>query len=645
MSWLDQFLSAYNSVQSNGAALPQRSVLNFTDDMTVTDDAANARTNIASAAAELGEAIEVVSPRGGTLDDWPTLIGRANALAYKGAIILTGGIYLCKTKVALVSGTTLIGGPGVSVVCSLGTAGDVTNAPFTINGGAAGSTTLAATPTLGTSSLSLTGNVGGALVVGASVEPVKASGLRGLVYIVRAVSGSGPYAVTVDRPLRMSFASGDTVNVYAANVAPTDITILGNRMRISGTFSRALEMSPARRCLVSKLVIDASASKTTDLTIAFDIGGFSNRIVGCEVDGGNVKDLGIALESNESSTIEDCIVLRTSACGVLLDDCIDCEARGCVASAGFGAAASGFQVTADGSTLGSLACRVRGCTATTNGQYGFLIGNGSSQCSFVDCVATGNGAGGFFADGTGSGYGNVFTACISRGNAPSQFTIGVGCLGLRLIGCEGDRSTGFNPGWNINASCTMDGCFTATGVIAEGDTGVLVSGAGTVVTMTNCRITPYYGYALSVGAGARVVAVGCTFAATDATNPTVTIANTGEVDFSNVVVGTVANAGTGVTVAVGGIFRRSGLFDASLYTTPIVAPAGAFLNVGVVVLNGAVAVNYAFPVLATDTITLTRQIAGGVGGLQPTYVITPGVQVAVTGTAGDLAQYQIAIGP
>lgn len=46
MSWLDAFLTSYNTVQSNGEELPQETILNFGSGFTVVDDVAGRRTTI-----------------------------------------------------------------------------------------------------------------------------------------------------------------------------------------------------------------------------------------------------------------------------------------------------------------------------------------------------------------------------------------------------------------------------------------------------------------------------------------------------------------------------------------------------------------------------------------------------------------------
>jgi len=46
MSWLDQFLQSYDTVQIAGVAVAKRPVLNFLNDVTAADDAVNNRTNL-----------------------------------------------------------------------------------------------------------------------------------------------------------------------------------------------------------------------------------------------------------------------------------------------------------------------------------------------------------------------------------------------------------------------------------------------------------------------------------------------------------------------------------------------------------------------------------------------------------------------
>lgn len=80
--------------------------------------------------------------------------------------------------------------------------------------------TLASTPTLGSRTLSVTGFVP---VEGRAIQvshTVSAS-----TYVIKKVTGAGPYTVTVDRALVFPWVSGDTVQ---------EITTLAQDMRIDG---------------------------------------------------------------------------------------------------------------------------------------------------------------------------------------------------------------------------------------------------------------------------------------------------------------------------------------------------------------------------------------------------------------------------
>ena len=94
---------------------------------------------------------------------------------------------------------------------------------------------------------------------------------------------------------------------------------------------------------------------------------------------------------------------------------------------------------------------------------------------------------------------------------------------------------------------------------------------------------------------------------------------------------------------VGGFFSYSGL-DAEGCATPIATSGGGQNNIGTVTLNGATPVDYNFPVRSTDPVVLTRKTAGGTPGPAPTYTVTAGTKVTVTGAAADTSIYTIEIG-
>lgn len=540
-----------------------------------------------------------LTPIGGTSDDWPRLIGSAGVACAAAGIRLVAraGTWLCKSVQSLPSSLMLEFAPGASIVCSLGSTGNQFNAPFSGPPVIAGTTTLAANPTFGSRTFSITGNVGGALAAGKFILVLKPAGFRASLFKVESVSGSGPYTVTVDRPIRRtSLASGDTVNVYTS--IPKEIRITGNGVQVTGTYDRCVEMSPVWRCVVKGLTI-VSPSNVNDLLCSFDIGGYGSKFEDIDIDGfGTTRTLGIALESNDHSSIVNCTVKNLTSYGIALYDCVDCDLIGSTSSNN----QTGIAVTGDGTTTGCLGCVVSDCRAIGNSQNGLSIANGSSECVYSNCQANYNTVDGIILDGgTGSPTDNAFINCFAKYNGLNQIVLTAGALSTRFVGCYGSRSVSFAAGWNIGASCSLTNCGTIKGIVSEGDTGILVA-AGTVV-MSGCQFTPYYGFALSVSSGAKVVADSSVFSTTDVTNPVATIS--GSATFSGC---RFESGGTGLNIATTGAARIDSDVDLSGVTT-------AFAIAGSGTLSAAQSGSVSKAFSGSDiTLTFTEGLSGVLRG-------------------------------
>lgn len=261
---------------------------------------------------------------------WAEFIALVNASAALGRSVQMGpGTWTCDAAVALASNAHIIGGPGVVVNCTAGILSDVTNAAFLATGTPVGSnTTLAANNVVGAKTISVVSLLSGAIADGALVQVRQ--GLRNLTYtVVGAPAGGGPYTVTLDRPVLMQFALGDTVFPYSA--VPTDIRIDGRGMLITGAMDRFIELAQAFRCRVSGIRM-LTTTAHTDLVASFDVGGYDCIFEDIEIDGAGTRGLGIALESVEKGAIINCRVKRLTSYGIALYDCCDCRVDGCDAT-------------------------------------------------------------------------------------------------------------------------------------------------------------------------------------------------------------------------------------------------------------------------------------------------------------------------
>lgn len=108
----------------------------------------------------------------------------------------------------------------------------------------------------------------------------------------------------------------------------------------------------------------------------------------------------------------------------------------------------------------------------------------------------------------------------------------------------------------------------------------------------------------------------------------------------------VANGGAGAGTRYGFYFAAANFLDVgpgcdfSAFETPTTFSGGATTNRGTVTLNGATPVDVAWAKAGANTdVRLTRKATGGTPGAQPTYTITAGTKVSVTGTTGDTSVY------
>src|SRR5688572_29275616 len=171
----------------------------------------------AKAEEESNDALNL-RPLGNGQDDWPQLMTVAASVAYDRPIRMLPGLngepWLCKSKRQIPNRTVLIGSPGTRIIQSLTPNGDVLSAALV-----AGPKPDLSAPTRVTSVAA--DNVAGTstIAVAAYVPPdhfiqvLDVTGLRGSIYLVKEVIGSGPYVLTLERPVRYAFVVGDVVQV------------------------------------------------------------------------------------------------------------------------------------------------------------------------------------------------------------------------------------------------------------------------------------------------------------------------------------------------------------------------------------------------------------------------------------------------
>lgn len=292
-----------------------------------------------------------VPARGSGLDDAPNLIAAMAAMANMGRSVVTpDALYtidsVCafpRKPVALISppsvefeGTlTPDGSPATAIFyCSAG--GDVIVDTGELTAGALPSSktvTIDVEPDVG-QYLRVRDNVSGAQVI--LGDPVQ--GFTGATYQVRGVSGSGPYVVTLDRPLRFPLEAGDEA-VIMSEVARGH-RIVG-RPTIKGTAVRAIEFVGTWDC---DLDVRIEADGLTDVGGSFDLFGYRNRARGEIIrTTGPCKD-GWLLESNERSVAEFTVKGFTAGTGVSIFHGIDCDDFSDCSGNDIGAAMRGYGI-------------------------------------------------------------------------------------------------------------------------------------------------------------------------------------------------------------------------------------------------------------------------------------------------------------
>jgi hypothetical protein len=381
-------------------------------------------------------AIVPMKARGGGADDWPSVIGQANAIAGAGAVqLLPGnGAFKCATVVAMLSGATILGAPDVEIVSTLtptGGPGGFAESVFFANVATAGlTTTLAVQPAIGAYSLSVVDDlvaVGDTILVGNAVDNVAQ------VFKVLAKSGAGPYALRLDDAVAFVFAAGKTVQSV---VTPKEIRIEGRGMRVTGSGDRAVELAASERCVVRDLRVTRDAGVFEAFGASFDVGGRDNLFDGIEVDGANDSaglptSVGIALESNVRSILRRSRVTYVGTGGANTGIYIATCSRARVHDVFVGTSTRGLYLAeSSGADLqGCTGCVVTSSAFAGNVAAGVLASGGTGH-RFVAVAPSGTTAGPGFDIATGNEGAPkdvLLVACTSNDNAAAGVKVsGVG---------------------------------------------------------------------------------------------------------------------------------------------------------------------------------------------------------------------------
>ena len=216
---------------------------------------------------------------------------------------------------------------------------------------------------------------------------------QGMIYDIQNVTalGGGHYDVAVDRAVALPFPTATTV-VYTMSGYPKDIRIDGQGTNASGTGDRLFEIAGSLRCIVSDLHYNPSLGTLGDTVGSMDVGGRENVIQDCSADltGAGAGVIGFMLESQERSVIQRMNVRNCPSYAYAIFDSIGCGMVDCNATGG-GALSQGATVGTDGATQGCFDCYVDDCTFIECGTGLYITG--VNNLDVKNLVAVGCGLG------------------------------------------------------------------------------------------------------------------------------------------------------------------------------------------------------------------------------------------------------------
>jgi hypothetical protein len=332
--------------------------------------------------------VHYLTPSGDGSDDSLTVAAALLDAAYIGKVVLGPGNWNWETKCLVPSGSWIEMSPGTRIISSVTITGtDPTDAIFFNLAGAQINTGLTTTTVAsGATQLSLDfqPSVGEDIIFGTTGT------LWAFSRVVTVVTGSGPYLVTVDKPIPKSLASGS----YATTVVsvPRDIIINGNDALLTGSCERFIELGCAQNCVVESIRLDDSEGFAVSYAMAFDVGGQNNEFRNIDIAGDGYVNSGLALESNEGSKINNCRVSNSGGNGILfLNDMYSKAIAPNIVGCLIGITCEKDAVP-DPGCIGSMITRatITGCS------IGVSFTSNATSCSFEGIVTGCSNYGGYF---------------------------------------------------------------------------------------------------------------------------------------------------------------------------------------------------------------------------------------------------------
>lgn len=372
--------------------------------------------------------------------------------------IPSGTYKIANTVVLPNGGLNIRCAPGVSFIAAIA-GNQPANCVFLAQASATlGSTTLASNTVLYSRTCSVAAlNVGGGTIaVGMWVVLNNAplgTVYRAMAYKVLAISGGGPYTLTLDRPIKYQFSTSDVVSLVAT--IPQNIHFYGNGCTMSGPTWRYFEWATARDCSIEDVNITSTNGSASNVAMSYDVAGYRSWYRRIRVDGGGVTQWGLMHESHEAGGYDACDVQNTNqsgtGVGIQLWDCVETEVMpNCSASH----CNVGLVLTSQDTLLmrGCNWCKVGG-NYDCNVNYGIQLSLGTSWTQASKFTANGNTTG-VYVDGTGTlMQGNSFTL----GACQDNITYGLYCV-------AGAKRT------QIDIDCSNNGTY---GIFCSDDSNII----------------------------------------------------------------------------------------------------------------------------------------------------------------------------
>lgn len=561
---------------------------------------------------------------------WAEVMSVVNANAYERPVFFEAGTYTVDAAIPISNGAHVVMGPGVTLNSTQGIVGFSTFIFFKFGAVSAGGT-LAATPTVGTATISSTVSfaVGTRIMIGQTAATVH--DFLAAQYEVKGVAGGGPFTITLDRALRLPFVSGDNVRAYTTQ--PRDITIEGNGATMTGSASRAVEFTHGLNVHVRGLQFDDAANFGAG--VSHDIGSLNCTVIDCYSNSGCA--FGFMLESAERCSIVRCSS-DVGSNAITLFDCADCSVED---SGGSRNTNSGVQLTSNLMTVGCFGCVVRGGFGTRGGNIGLIIDR-ATDCLIEGFKADGN------VDGIDTGVNGVrnkFVGCMTARNTAA------GVRARSTAGVVIAEHTSLGDLRAVIALNSLD--LVNADLIDYTGTGVLIDAAiasGSRVNVTGARINSSVSGSIGCdinGAGSPTVRFDGTHFVNNsaAANQTAILHRTGATPGVVIVkdcTGAQASASNGYAGQAGATLRVEGRTDFASFTVPFTINAAGFANVNTLVANGAgtaQAVSWT-DLKVRDHVNWTRIVNGGTPGVMPLTVSTPGTGFSATFAVGDTSTYE-----